>query len=200
MSNLELARTQAQGELKLVQTELEQLEGWIIESVEDNQLAADVVADIKRRHKALETKRKSIVDPMNKALKEINSLFQPPRQALERAEAMLKRKIADYLALQEKKNEQALEAAAEAESVEEATSALAQIKDNRAPKGVSVRYKFKAIVEDESKVPRQFLSADLNKIRSFTDAAVKERGEPLPIEGVRFEKVPIVTSRGRKKS
>lgn len=185
--------------LATVAAEIAELEHWTIESDEDNEFAADMLRDVKARHKALEAERKKITAPLNTATKAVNDLFRKPRNLLESAEHMLKGKIAGYLEAQAKANDAAVEAAATAESAEEATAALANLQpETKAPAGVSVRYKWRAIVFSPGIVPDQFRMPDEAKIQAFTDEAVRERGEPVPIPGVRFEKEPIVSSRAVK--
>lgn len=194
----EEAQALAKVELNLVQEELTELEDWVLRDEEDNDFAGKMLVELKLRYKALEAKRKSIVDPMNKALREVNGLFKKPKDELLRAEELLKRKVAEYFALAEEQNDQAYEIAARAESPQEATEAMSQIKDVATPKNTSIRYKYKAVVVDPDQVPGQFLSPDLNKIKAFMDASIKERGQPTPVEGIRFEKTPIVSVRTKR--
>lgn len=193
----EQAAEAASKALTVVTEELNALEFWAIESAADNEIAAEFLRDVKARHKALETQRKTITKPLNAATKAVNDLFRAPRSMLEQAEQILKGKIAGYLEAQEQANVEALEAAAEASTPDEAATALATIEQADAPAGVSVRHKYRAIVFNPGIVPDQFRMPDEAAIQNFTDAAVKLNGKPTPIPGVRFEKVPIVTSRSK---
>lgn len=186
--------------LATVAAEIAELEHWTIESDDDNEFAAEMLRDVKARHKALEAKRKTITKPLAQAKKAVDDLFRKPRTLLESAEYILKGKIAGYLETQAKANDAAVEAVANAESAEDATAALANLKpEPTAPAGVNVRHKWRAIVFSPGIVPDEFRMPDEDKIQAYTDNAVRERGEPMPIPGVRFEKVSIVTSRAVSK-
>jgi hypothetical protein len=184
--------------LATVSAELAELEGWTIESDEHNELAAEMLRDVKARHKGLEAKRKGITVPMNTALKGVNDLFRKPLALLKSAEHVLKGKIADYLEEQERANAAALAAAAAADTPEQATEALATVESAAAPAGVNVRYRYQAIVRSADLVPDQFRMPDEEKIQAHTDESVKAHGFPTPIPGVEFVKTPIVTSRAVK--
>lgn len=177
-----------------IQEGLALIEGFNIENDSDQRFAAEILRDVKAKHKALETKRTSITKPMNTALKEVNNLFRPMKEALDKGEQLLKRKIADYQRLQAEKNEQALLEASQAETAEEAEEALAKTEVTASPQGINVRYVWKATVVDETKLPREYLCPDFAQI----DRHAREAGDgepPKPIPGVQFERAPIVSSR-----
>lgn len=192
------AEQQASAALTVVQQELEALDGWTVDSDEDNAFAAEMLQDVKQRHKRLETERKKITKPMNAALRAVNDLFRKPREALEQAERLIKGEIAAYLEAREEANTAAFEAAADAETVEEASAALASVEDASTPAGVSVRYKWRAVVVAEDLLMPQFLSPDRAKIEAWASSHKGPDGEPLPIPGVRFDREPIVSSRAVK--
>jgi len=189
----------AQQALALVNAEIDELDGWTINSAQKNDFAAAMLRDVKTRTRQLEKKRKTITTPLNQALREVNALFRAPRERLELAEKLLKTKIAGYLETVQADNNAALEAAATAETIEDAETAIAKVQDTKAPAGVSVRYTYRPIVEDETKIDRQFLAPDMQKITAWAKKHRGKDGEPLPIAGVVFEKKPIVTSRAVKR-
>ena len=110
--------------LEEVSDELKLLASWEIGGEEDLEFASDMVQDVKRRRSLLERKRRAIVDPMNRALREVNSLFRPPLRALEQAERVLKKKIAGYLRAVEECNKAAARKASEAQTPEQAARAF----------------------------------------------------------------------------
>ena len=184
-------------ELDQGRTEIEQslalIEGFVVENNDDQEFAAEIIQDVKAKHKALEVKRKAITVPMNTALKEVNNLFRPVREALEKGERILKGKIVAYQHEQTVKNAQALVEASEAETPQEAQVALAKTATVTSPKSVNVRYVWKATIEDESKLPREYLCPDMARIDLHASEAKEE--PPAPIPGVSFKKAPIVSSR-----
>lgn len=182
--------------LATINAELEALDGWTIESAEDSEFAGEMLRDVKARHKALEVKRKTITKPLNAATKAVNDLFRAPRETLERAEGILKHKIAGYVEARALANNAAVDAASAAETPEQAATALANMQpDASPPAGVSVRYKWRAEVFSPGIVPDDFRIPDEAAIQAYTDEAVKLHGEPTQIPGVRFHKDPIVSSR-----
>lgn len=60
------------------------------------------------------------------------------------------------------------------------------------PKTVSFREKWRAVVEDEAQVPRQFLSVDQKKLDKFAEAM---KGQ-MPVSGVKFVCEKVVVNRG----
>lgn len=197
MNEKEQAETVARDALLRIKPEVDELSNWAIESDDDNNFAAEMLRDVKARNALLETKRKTITTPLNEALKAVNELFRAPRQLLERAEALLKGKIAAYLAMCAERNNAALLAAGNAETAEQAMEALTAVLPAEAPKGVTVRYRWWAVVTDASLVPAEYCSPDQVKIDAAMrmSASKAKDGVPSPISGVGFRKEPIVTSR-----
>lgn len=67
-----------------------------IDSAEVYGLAADELKSIKGQAKALDNKRREIVDPLNKAVKSVNDLFRAPLETLKNSEAVIKHKMIGY--------------------------------------------------------------------------------------------------------
>jgi len=183
--------------LATIQAERTELDGWTIDTADDADFAAEILRDVKARHKALEVERKKITGPLNTATRAVNALFKPPRELLEDVERMIKGKIASYLEAREAANAAAIEAASTADTPEQASEALATVEQAEAPAGVSVRHKYRAVVFNPEIVPDQFCMPDEAAIQSFTDTAVRMNGEPTPIPGVRFEREAVVASRAK---
>lgn len=157
-----------------------------VTNADEQQFAAEVLRDIKDRYNEIEKRRKAITVPINTALKEVNNLFRPVKEAYEESERILKGKISAYLADLEKANQLALQEAAEALTPEEAVEALAEVQEIQAPKGISVRKVWKFQVVSPDLVPYEYLCPDLEKIAAAA---------PGPVPGVKFFEEDIVTSR-----
>lgn len=185
-----LARQAVQTEQQDVDAALVALVNFEVLTEDDQNFAAEMLRDVKAKFNLLEEKRTSITKPMNAALRAVNALFKPPQEALEKCEKILKQKIAGYLQAKEDANRELLLAAAEAETLEEASLALATVEVVQAPTGVSVRQVWKFEIINEGLVPVEYWSVDASKIKAAMGA-----GEPEPIPGVRFFQEPIVTSR-----
>ena len=188
----------AETTLATINDEIALFEGWEIETEEERDQVGEYLADVKTRHKALEARRKEITGPLLEAKRSVDALFKPPRLRLEAAEALLKDKLVAYVQAQEKRNAAALEATQAASTPQAAVEALADVRPAAMPEGVSVRYRWKPEVIDPLLLDRRFLSPDLDKIERWMEDHCKEDGTPLAIPGVRFDKRPIVTARGKK--
>ena len=193
--SVEQAKETTTAALTTVREEIAELYSWEIEDEADMVLAGDMLADIKGRAKRLEAQRKKITVPMNAAKKAVDALFATPRTALEEAERLLKGKIAGYLEAAAEDNDEAYDDAAKAETVEEATAALATVRDVAAPKGVSVRYTYRPRIVNADMVLPAFCSPDMGKIKAYARDNKNADGSPAPIPGVLFDREPIVTSR-----
>ena len=192
-----LATKEAAAELTNASAAQAMIEGLAIVDDESNEFAAEILRDVKARHKALEKQRKAITTPMLEAKKQVDALFKPPRAALELAEATLKGKITDYIERVDAANTAAIQAASAAETVEDAAAALATVTHADAPTGVSVRYVWDAEVIAEDLLDRRFMSPDDSKIKAWAKEHTGPDGAPLAIPGVKFTKRPIVASRAK---
>lgn len=67
-----------------------------VATVTERDLAVEEVRGIKARREALEEKRKSIVGPMNEAVKRVNDLFRQPIANLDEAERLIKKTVTDF--------------------------------------------------------------------------------------------------------
>jgi hypothetical protein len=168
------------------------VEEFVVRNEADQQFAAGLLGEIKGQIKAIEARRKSITEPLNRALREVNDLFRPARDALEAGERAIKGAIARYLAEREAERRAVLAEASRARTVIEAEAALARVEPQTAPPaGVSVRRVRKFEIVDADVVPREYCSPDPSKItlavqegvevpgvRVFEDAVVAARGAP----------------------
>lgn len=75
---------------------LEVAESLVIDSPAMLQIAANELADIVARGRKLEETRKTITKPMDEAKKAVMDLFRPAVEMIERAERMVRTKVAEY--------------------------------------------------------------------------------------------------------
>lgn len=169
-----------------------------IKKYEDLTKATDVLSRIKQVQKMVREKKESITKPLNEALKNIRGLFSPIEDDVSEAEKIIKGKMVKYQEVEEKKKE-AKEAKIEENlkdgkiDFEQATKKLEKVPDvNTAVKGkvgeVFTRIVKKAVIEDEAKLPREFLVPDMVKINQ----AVKQG---LEIPGVKVVEEKIISAR-----
>lgn len=105
MNLSELATLQVPDETALSsapQRALKMAESFVVTSQDDYELAAGELQSVKSKYKALEEKRKSLVDPLNKVVKGINDLFRSPLAMLDRAESAIKGSMLTYSEAQAK--------------------------------------------------------------------------------------------------
>jgi hypothetical protein len=184
---IELARAESGALRADAEAALPDISSFVIENDDDKEFAAELLREVKAKHRAADDRRKEITVPLNSALRSVNDLFRPALRALEEGERILKVKIAGYLEEREQERRTALAEAAETESASKATEALERAVVSGAPEGMSVRYRWVFEVVDADAVPREFCSPDAKKI-----GQVKPE---TPIAGVVWRQEPIVTAR-----
>lgn len=94
--NLIPASEAASNETASVATFLSAIKSEQITTPEDRSYAVERTRQIKARAAILEEKRKAIVDPLRKAITEVDALFKPPMDALKTAEGQFKTAILEY--------------------------------------------------------------------------------------------------------
>lgn len=102
------------------QTALTGATGFVIDSSDMYDIAADDLRYVKALQKEVEEKRTSITGPLNQAVKAVNDLFRAPKERLEQAEATLKRAMVAWTTEQERLAIEARRVAEEAARAERA--------------------------------------------------------------------------------
>ncbi len=74
-----------------------------IETHEQNQNAAELIKDIKRRYKFIEEERRSLSDPLFQAKKQIDELYSPVLKQYLEAERIIKKGLQEFAMKEEKK-------------------------------------------------------------------------------------------------
>lgn len=183
------------GEAKHAGEALAEFRSLAIRSDADQDFAAEILRDVKAKHKALDEARLGVTRSLRDNIDTINSWFRPALSLLKEAETELKGKIAGYVREVAERNRLALEAAADAGTPEEATEALAIVKPTALPQGVSMRHVWNYAVTDVAKVPRRFLTVDHTAIREYLRDAGGEA--PAEVEGLMFFQEEQLAVRGR---
>jgi len=91
------------------QTYLDHASNMTITTVTEAGAAANELTRVKKKHKELETKRKSMTKPLDDSKKRIMDFFRGPTDFLKKAENILKGKIADFHEEQERIAQKAAE-------------------------------------------------------------------------------------------
>lgn len=144
--------------------------------------------DAKSRLKEISEKEKEITGPLATALSRIRDLCRPAKQVWVDAEAVLRAHLVAAKLREEENNRAAVAEAASAHAAgSDATGALSKMTTSTDLAGVSLRLKWKAVVENVMLLPEEYVVRIPNekKLKEYCAAAVIE---PQPIPGVRFER------------
>lgn len=155
---------------------LEQLRQVQLSSQEELEEAGELLTEVKRRAKVLESARKEITTPMLAAKKKVDDLFRPPLKLLEECEAVLKAKVQVYM------REQEAAVLASIGELQAHSETLAPVELPALPSNMSERRVWTIEVEHPELVPREFLMVDEAKIMALIKAV---GGENVVIPGVK---------------
>jgi len=147
------------------------------------------VQDAKAKLKEIAFQEKEITGPLATALSRIRDLFRPSKQAWVDAEAVLRAHLVAATLREEENNRKATAEAASAHATGgDATEALAKVITTSDIEGISLKVVWKAVVEDASKMPDEYIIRvpNLKMLKEHCSAAGDS--EPGPIPGVRFER------------
>lgn len=192
-SHDQIAKQESESALEVLAT----VKGFKVHTRDDLELAAEVLADVKGRAKRIEAREKEITAPLNAALKSARALFRPAREALAEIEALIKSQIGAFTADEERRNREALAAAAAAHAQGDARGtqeALGMVATTKNVSGLTTYQKWDFEIVDERALPREFLTANVTLIKEHASHATGG-AEPTPIAGVRFFPRMVVASR-----
>jgi hypothetical protein len=182
------------------------VEGYSVANAGERQAAIDLLSEIKRQLKESEDLRKELTQPINLSLKTINARFKEAQEPLKAADQELRRKVLEY-----DKDEAAKQKAAEEEAMKAARAAADKAAETGKPVAVPIapptpaapakttrtagggtatrRETWTFEVEDESKIPAEYMVPDTKKIGAVVKAGVRE------IAGVKIFKEEGLTIR-----
>ena len=145
-----------------------------IANIEDEARAIELLKKIKEVGQLITTKKEAITKPINEALKNARSFFSPFENQYDEAEGIIKNKIIAFRAEQTKKQEIAtakIEKKVEEGKMDfkEANEKLTAIKLSKTieTQQASVQYRTirEVVIEDESKLPREYLIPNMARIK-----------------------------------
>lgn len=147
--------------------------------------ATDILGKIKTVGKMIKQKKESITKPLNEALRNARAFFAPIEGQWNEAELIVKRKMIAYQQAEQAK------AAKKTEKIEEkvesgkmsfdkAAEKIEQVTPEKTveAKAGSVQFRTikEVIIEDETKIPREYLVPDMVKIKKVALAGVSIAG------------------------
>ena len=169
----------------------EAVSGITIKSPEDFTIAVELGGQLKTAQKFITTKKELLTKPLNEALKNARDMFRPFETSLENLEKMLKGKMLDFKAEEDKKRI-ALENRVEKGTMKQETATVKvqemTQKTERSETGAKATETFRLEynVVDKSQIPLQFLVPDMVAIKqSFR--------EGNPVAGVEVKKVASIS-------
>lgn len=175
---------------------IELAQGVKITSLEKMNSAVELLVKIKKAEKLIVGEKEKMTKPLNESLKNIRAFFKPFEVKIGDAKSVVQQKITDYQYILEKKEEEKAKKIEEKvekgemdfEKAGEKLDKIETAQKYEAEEGkVSFRTTKEVIVEDENKIPRQYLSVDMVKVRRDALAGIN-------IEGVKVveKKTPVV--------
>lgn len=168
-----------------------------IENDADQEKVIKSLTSIEGEWKRGEGVRKFFVDPLNEQVKKINGLFKPSLDVLKDASTTIRRKLVDYQTRVAAKAEEAkakvmkrvekgtLTVETAVKKIENVKEAEKTVRTEEAT--VTYREQKKVVIEDPTKLPREYLIPDEVKIRKVALAGVE-----IPGVKVIVEKVPAI--------
>jgi hypothetical protein len=143
--------------IKTLQAKVDQIEVVDIKSAEE---AGELVKAISELKEAIEAQRLEFTKPLNESLKNINGFFKKFSVPLTDMDKIIRAKLVDF------KNSRI-------------------VKDNNTFGEIHFVTRKSILIEDETKIPREYLSPDINKIQKALDNGIEVPGvKQIAEEGV----------------
>jgi seryl-tRNA synthetase len=199
VSALTLPRAQRLASIRPVTEAIGAILDVDIDSTETETMAREILAQANAVLKAVEDQRVEETAPLLAATKELDAEYKAAVEPLKRVEATLRARLEGWLLLLEERRKAALreaQAASLALAHVEANAAIVKVSE-AAPAVVAKqfdRYTWAVQHVDESRIPRQYMSADARKIQAEIKRADAHGIEPV-IEGVTFRREIATTVR-----
>jgi hypothetical protein len=163
------------------------VKGYEIETQEELQLVAEVIAKAKLKLNELEKLEKELTAPLNTVITRVRSLFRPIKQAYKDGEHILKKQIEAVKIKEDANRRKAMQDAAEAHEKGDApavVAALSKAVTVGSVRGVTTTSKWKFLIKDETLLPREFLMPNEKLIKEHCAHSTDRK--PTPIPGVEF--------------
>lgn len=171
----------------------EQVKAFVIYDQQGLDIAGSILKDVKARWKDIEARRKTITQPMQAALKNVQALFKEPLDYYAGIETMLKDKILEAQARARAAQDAALLAVQQAHAAGDRVQvavALHQAQQAEAvnPEGLQNRSTWTYSIIDAQQVPREFWVIDYQALAAY----VRQTKGTVKIPGVHVYEQPTV--------
>ena len=166
-----------------------------VSSPSSYETASSVLREVRSQRDQIDAKRKSFVDPLNKVVRELNTLFKPSLDYLANAEAFLKKNMTDFREKCRREKEEKLQLASSAAKDKDFpafNSHMEKVSALEVPslKNISFRLNWRFEVLDLSQVPLEFLCVDEAKVKKLLASSKGET--PIPGLKIYSEESPII--------
>ena len=169
---------------------------WPMDTPEALEDLAQVLTLVKGQRDELEGEIQSATSVLAKELEKRRATYRPLKKALADAESTIKARFSQHRIEEEERNRKLKEAAAEAYEqgrVEEVEGHLSQVTNINDTQGVTTRLKWDFVIEDESKLPREFLMPNEKLIKEHCNHSTEKA--PTAVPGVRFVPSAVVSGK-----
>jgi hypothetical protein len=196
---LEKVKPRMKAEAEEAGVALEQAKAYQIITQEDLDVANLILGDVKAKLKTLEKDEKDTTQSASTFIARVRAAFRPAKLAWGQIEMVLKKEILNARLREEENNKKALAEAREAQVAgdkQRHAAALERVHTTTDLSGTSIRTFWTFEVEDETKLPRSYLTPNLTKLKEH--CAHSTAREPEPIPGVKFIPTGTVSARATK--
>ncbi len=173
-----------------VLTVKEAAESLAVTSPDTAEIASDILHNIKDATRVLTEKRTELTRPLMASLAGIKALFAPHEKILFEANEIVRAKVLAYtIAEQERKEKRKAQIAARVEKgtmrEDTAVARLEDVGESATTEGIRVQTRRQLEIEDETLIPREYLSPNREKITKalFAD---------LPVPGAKLVEKKIL--------
>jgi hypothetical protein len=147
-----------------------------ITTKEDFEKAGEAVKALKNLLTMAEDQKKKITDPANTIIKEARSLFKPFEEKVTNAETSIKLMMSDWWESNEKKKALLVDDFTNGKIKKESTYISKSVELEEKPSGAQLRNKTILVIEDEKKIPREYLVPNETAIKAALMAGKKVGG------------------------
>jgi hypothetical protein len=166
----------------------------------DLTLVAEVLSDVKGKHKRLEEMKQTVVAPLRKLEDAWRQQFTPAQKLLEEIEALLKHKVEAYHVEMRAREAQAMKTIESSGTTQEVTAALAQLEQAQTTSvpGLTISEVWAVDVLDIEKVPGVYVERKINtKLVKEHAREAEKLGTVLTVPGLKIYKTPQAASKAK---
>lgn len=151
----------------------------------------DLLVQVRDQAKTLKARRDEILAPIKDAADRVKALFAPPLEALGSLEAVIREKVAAAALAQREADTAARALAAKAAQDGDTAGVVAALATVAGTRGgldnLAVTYAWEGVIVDFDRIPREWLTVDLAKVKIHCRDHAKSETIP-PVPGLEFKR------------